>query len=519
MADETESSHKLSVLRLLVVMAASGAAGAATLTQELLAAGWLAPWGGSGPDVWAAILGVSMGALAAGYAAGSWCGPRAGRLDVVAILLSIAACGVWLGRAFGVAEMDLQSDPANWILAVRFLALPLLSLGAVSPCLVDVLARGDIGAGRAAGWVLSAGTLGGVAGALVSGMQLLPWWGLNQTALFSCWLLLAAAWFCALAHRPVGRASLVMAAAATALVAWTQLTPTSAPSEPTDDSVLLERCDGLLGRCEVFDEGLSRVMKVNGIPQTRTARLTGDWPLDPERGSLIRSGNFFELLPYLRPKGRRALLIGLGGGALVKHLRSYRWEVTCVEIDPNVVEFAREHFGFTGECTVEDGRRFLRRAPGDWDFILVDVYRGEHLPSHLVTREFFRLACTRLSPEGLLALNLIGARRAPDVLAVLRTVGAVFPHMALYAPGGGDQIGPMTLIAGVAPLEVPSTRDRLAARGLAMPVPLALTDPGLEGAPLLTDDTNPLPVLRRPTARTWRAAVRRQQSRFPGKVQ
>jgi len=107
-----------------------------------------------------------------------------------------------------------------------------------------------------------------------------------------------------------------------------------------------------------------------------------------------------ELLPFLRPRGTRALLIGLGGGHLGAHMTSYGWDVEAVEIDPGVAAIARRYFDYRGECHVEDGRRFLNRGGKTYDFIVLDAYMGEDLPAHLCTRESFDLVRRRLAEDG-----------------------------------------------------------------------------------------------------------------------
>jgi hypothetical protein len=54
---------------------------------------------------------------------------------------------------------------------------------------------------------------------------------------------------------------------------------------------------------------------------------------------------------------------------------------------------------------VEDARMFLREDRSAYDYIVVDVFAGEQLPTHCVTQEFFALAHARLAPGGVLQMN------------------------------------------------------------------------------------------------------------------
>ena len=53
-----------------------------------------------------------------------------------------------------------------------------------------------------------------------------------------------------------------------------------------------------------------------------------------------------------------------------------------------------------------DARPFLRRTHSRYDLIVIDAYRPPYVPFYLATREFFRLARSRLAPGGAIVLNV-----------------------------------------------------------------------------------------------------------------
>jgi hypothetical protein len=81
-----------------------------------------------------------------------------------------------------------------------------------------------------------------------------------------------------------------------------------------------------------------------------------------------------------RPDASACLLVGLGGGALVRFLDRHFPEILLdvVEIDPVVVSVSREFFGTApGPRTrifVEDGLQYLRRVPDRYDLILMNAH-------------------------------------------------------------------------------------------------------------------------------------------------
>ncbi|MCG8458067.1 MAG: fused MFS/spermidine synthase, partial [Holophagales bacterium] len=148
----------------------------------------------------------------------------------------------------------------------------------------------------------------------------------------------------------------------------------------------------------------------------------------------------------LRPDMKSVLLLGMGSGSVGTYLRSQKpnLKVEFAEIDPVVVELAREYFGIDSpeeDIHVVDARQMLVRAEGRrWDYIFVDTYIGHSIPFHLTTVEFFREVKKRLGPRGVLGLNLLARFDQPLPRSILRTVREVFPSVYLFDVTGGDAV-------------------------------------------------------------------------------
>ncbi len=132
----------------------------------------------------------------------------------------------------------------------------------------------------------------------------------------------------------------------------------------------------------------------------------------------------------LNPGARRVLVVGLGGGSVPRQfcdIYGPDMRVDVVEIDPVVLEVAREHFGLRdGDhaaanapyCAyVEDARQFIRHGRGrfpKYDLILLDAYSGGgQIPAHLVTTEFIAQVRERLADDGVLVSNIISPIDGP----------------------------------------------------------------------------------------------------------
>ena len=121
-------------------------------------------------------------------------------------------------------------------------------------------------------------------------------------------------------------------------------------------------------------------------------RFAADLRLDV--GGLTQSGNvmvgIFDIgLKHLLPKGYRpesVLLLGLGGGSVIKYLhRRYpQATVTAVEIDPVMIEIAKEHFGVgkIKNLTIinDDAVNFVKKTKEKYSLILNDCFQGFQTP-------------------------------------------------------------------------------------------------------------------------------------------
>lgn len=134
------------------------------------------------------------------------------------------------------------------------------------------------------------------------------------------------------------------------------------------------------------------------------------------------------------------LEIGLGGGRTASYLHDFvpGATITCAELDPEVIAFARQYFdvrpGPRLQLVERDGRIFTRATRDRYDVIIVDAYRGTFVPFHLTTREFFQGVKRKLAPGGVMAQNI-----SPDVLSepdITATLKAVFDHVDRYQAEG-----------------------------------------------------------------------------------
>jgi spermidine synthase len=110
--------------------------------------------------------------------------------------------------------------------------------------------------------------------------------------------------------------------------------------------------------------------------------------------------------PKPEERGRRIGILGLGTGVLAVYGRSQD-TMRFWEIDPQVIGLAKgpdAKFSYLADTTANveviegDGRLGLAQDTGPgYDVLVVDVFAGDAIPIHIVTREAFELCMSRLN--------------------------------------------------------------------------------------------------------------------------
>jgi precorrin-6B methylase 2 len=149
------------------------------------------------------------------------------------------------------------------------------------------------------------------------------------------------------------------------------------------------------------------------------------------------------LLFNRRPK--RILMLGLGGGSAQRLFHHYCPDarILTVEVDPEVVRIAREHFFFDDKkllVVISDARDYLERTKGKFDIIIQDTFVSKHrtvfIPEHLASREFFELVWARLKSSGVFAINTLGTVRvrktSNPIVTIYRDLVDIFRSVYLF---------------------------------------------------------------------------------------
>lgn len=178
---------------------------------------------------------------------------------------------------------------------------------------------------------------------------------------------------------------------------------------------------------------------------------------------------------FLQPKPDRVLMIGLGGAGFHRFFTAAfpASLLQTVELDPKVFELCQSRMGFVPTVRTPvallDGRMFVKRDRTQWDWIILDAFRGGYVPAHLKTEEFYRECAARLTDRGVFISNLHAGSEL--FYSDIRTIQAVFPQVVLFATAGSGNV----ILCAV------KYRQPLVTNPAAWPAPEALLDPALAG--------------------------------------
>lgn len=421
--------------RLIII---ATVAGAGTLALEMLAPRLLAPAFGTSQPIWAAVIGMTLLYLAAGYhLGGRWADRTADRLDLVSRLLVAAGVAAALiapiapplisGARQALQAVAIGSFVGALAVALVLFATPIILLAAVSPLLSRV-ALGDSDAARIGsvlGRLSMYATVGSLAGTFAAALWLIPTFGTTLSLLLVAAVLIGlGVWS---GRRPRRALWLLVVLG---LVLWRLMSGPPALAAGCRDCTVQQTIESANNTIQVATRphpvhGLQTLLLLNeGMAVHSVANADGLRTGAP--GDLLTDGgpwDYFAIAPYVLPDQRTSdinsmVMIGAAAGtgtAQFLALHGPDAEVDAIEIDPAIIDVARASFGMNDSATaggnpryrvhVDDGRSWLAAQSRQYDIIAVDAYHQPYIPFHLTTVEFFAMAQQHLTPNGAVVLN------------------------------------------------------------------------------------------------------------------
>ena len=180
------------------------------------------------------------------------------------------------------------------------------------------------------------------------------------------------------------------------------------------DGLVVHQSQSDDGMIEVVDLGDTRSMHFGTFPRQSSMSLRTPYTLE-----LTYTEAMMACL-LLNPNPKRILVVGLGGGSLVKFLLHHfpDCEMDVIEYRQDVVDVAHRYFGVPVDdqrlnIHVGDGYLFVQQRyyqdDADYDMLLVDAYDHVGMAASVGAQVFFDACAGVLSPDGVMSINLWGS--------------------------------------------------------------------------------------------------------------
>jgi len=485
--------------------------GAAVMVLELAGTRVIAPIYGSGLFVWASLITVTLTCLAIGY----WIGgktadkkPKFGSFYLIILIGGILIAPVsQISSPVLKLTANLGFRLGPLFSAYLLFAAPLILLGMVSPYAIKLATNELKVLGSTAGRLYAISTLGSFIGTLLTGFLLIPAIGTKKILCLQS-LILILLWIGY--HLITKKYSLGLSSTVLLFLPILFVSTYFFPHKESKKIRMLYKSESIHGQLKVFEEAMERKLYLDNMRQS-SIHMNTYLPT----GEIYYS---FELLPLFNPGGKNALLIGLAGGNIPRRLWEYGIVTDCVDIEPKMEYIARKYFGFLdhfGKIYIEDGRSYINNTRKKYDFIIIDVFTGDDIPFHLLTKECFQEIKNLVGENGILAINFMGEVYGKNSLgwkSVYQTLRQVFPYVrALSLLEGSkliDTVSNVIFFASETPLAVsddtkPFCRGRLAQHIVNLFLKCELNTDFTEGT-ILTDNYSPIEFLRKNVAQKIR---------------
>ncbi len=133
------------------------------------------------------------------------------------------------------------------------------------------------------------------------------------------------------------------------------------------------------------------------------------------------------------------LLLGMGGGSIVKSLRAKydcHAPVVAVELDPVVINIAHKDFNIEKEQQLEiheaDAWGFIENCQSQFDLIIIDIFIDVNVPKKFYDPRFWAMIEKNVNPNGFILFNAGIDLTEDEVYAFLDSLPESFIYQENY---------------------------------------------------------------------------------------
>ncbi|MEX0917007.1 MAG: fused MFS/spermidine synthase [Candidatus Paceibacterota bacterium] len=392
---------------------------------------------------------IVIGSFLLGLALGSFIGGKITKLDIsyIRVLASIEVLIALYGFSFfAVVALFGFSYPLSfgfYAFLLVSLLLPTTLMGMEIPLAVRIINKKTAEAGSDTGFVYTADTLGGVIGALSTGVFLIPLIGLHGAMYLGGFLNTITAILVVSMGRFFSRFwYLMLFIVAVVGILFIFSSASDLRSSNAKFFGFLFPHDTLV---ESVHSPYQHIVITKNTIFGNTLRLNNN--IQTTEGDSL-SYHEYLVLPAVaaHPNPKTALVIGGGdGGALYQLLSAGIEKITHVDLDEKVIELSKKHLSAVHRGSlddprvtrfIDDGRVFLEeRTEEKFDIIIVDLPNPNQAAlAPLYSQEFYRIAYRHLNPKGVLVTQAGSPYYYLEGHAtILKTISSVFRQTFSYS--------------------------------------------------------------------------------------
>jgi spermidine synthase len=217
------------------------------------------------------------------------------------------------------------------------------------------------------------------------------------------------------------------------------------------DGLVVHQSQSDDGVIEVVDDGDIRSLHFGTFPRQSCMSLQ-----TPHTLELTYTEAMMAAL-LLNPEPERVLIVGLGGGSLVKFILHHfpNCQIDVVEYRKDVVKVAHSYFQLPENDSrlnihIGDGYLFVQERfyqdTAAYDMLLVDAYDHVGMSASVGIQAFFDACAGLLTPNGVMSINLWGTNR-PMFKQTMARINQSFEGRSLILPveDKGNVIGLATM--------------------------------------------------------------------------
>jgi len=377
--------------------------GACAMMVEIGGGRIIAPYLGTTIYTWAAVIGLVLAALSAGYYLGGVLAERYNdRKHLGNVFFLAAFCTVLIPIIAYIIVPLTTLLPLAWasIMSAMILVPASVFFGMVSPYAIKLVSR-NRELGKTSGQVFALSTVGSIVGTLGTGFILIPNMSINLIFVGAGVVMLCTGWLVARKIERLDSFMFLVFASFASAVTFSPLvygtTIFHSNSEYYDISVVDNvSIENVTGRVLLLDSAYSSGERSDG-------------------SSLFEYETEVKKIYLLLDNPKRALVIGVGAGTQIEDLKKEFSNVVVdeVEIDAKIPEIGSKYFHLRFDnrtnIIIDDGRRYVKTTGRKYDIVVLDVFRGRSVPAHLTSVEFVRELKNVTNPGALIIMNLISA--------------------------------------------------------------------------------------------------------------